>query len=595
MPLKAGKAQTLWFAVGGGDTGARDAKATVASALRNPQKALGDVVRGRQNVASRTVVDLPGDRLLQQSVEWSKQDLADSVQQARDLQVRPVNAGTAYPPVKGTVAQARWYGAGFPDYPWLFATDGEYTAFAAVAAGQSDVVEDHMRALRDVSDVLNDHSGKVAHEIVSTGDVYFGANSDAGNTDETVKFPSIVALVWRWTGDNRFRDEMYDFATRNLHYVYDNLDADGDGWPEGLANVERPGMGSEKLDSTVYLDRGLRDLADLATSKGDRTTAAWATGKADDLERRFDGQWWFGGDTNAYADSIDNPDDPANDNTKIFQRHWIGVTPMEVELTHPDGSVTPLSTQEHGTTALDQRETPCYTGDLGLYHTGTGPTSDPAGNPGSSCDSAVSSVASDRETFSLTSSIMAVAEGNYGRLAADQQGRYTTGNARIQLDPSLRELPGGMPEIAPSPDFQANIDRSFTTRSMALQAWGTYGVLWPVVHQQLGVSPDLGHGKVLVVPQVPAGQQRVGGKDIALGHGSLDVAASHTGNVWRTDVGLSGVRASLVTGAVLPADASVAKVTVNGHAVPFTAVPTSRGLEIRVPVRDKASVVITTR
>ena len=33
----------------------------------------------------------------------------------------------------------RWFGAGFPDYPWLFGTDGEYTAYAAVASGQFDV------------------------------------------------------------------------------------------------------------------------------------------------------------------------------------------------------------------------------------------------------------------------------------------------------------------------------------------------------------------------------------------------------------------------------------------------------------------------
>ena len=28
------------------------------------------------------------------------------------------------------MAKARFVGAGFPDYPWLFATDGEFTAFA---------------------------------------------------------------------------------------------------------------------------------------------------------------------------------------------------------------------------------------------------------------------------------------------------------------------------------------------------------------------------------------------------------------------------------------------------------------------------------
>ena len=53
-----------------------------------------------------------------------------------------------------------------------------------------------------------------------------------------------------------------------------------------------------------------------------------------------------------------------------------------------------------------------------------------------------------------------------------------------------------MPEILPSGDFTANIDRLFTERSMVLQAWGAYGVLWPVIHQWLGVSPDLGRGRV---------------------------------------------------------------------------------------------------
>ena len=57
---------------------------------------------------------------------------------------------------------------------------------------------------------------------------------------------------------------MYDFAVRNLRYVADRLDADNDGWPEGLGNVERTGMGPEKLDNAVYFIRGLYDLADMA-------------------------------------------------------------------------------------------------------------------------------------------------------------------------------------------------------------------------------------------------------------------------------------------------------------------------------------------
>ena len=39
---------------------------------------------------------------------------------------------------------------------------------------------------------------------------------------------------------------------------------------------------------------------------------------------------------------------------------------------------------------------------------------------------------------------------------------------------------------------------------MFMQAWGNYGTAWPVVHQQLGVRPDLGRGDLEVVPQLPS-------------------------------------------------------------------------------------------
>ena len=94
----------------------------------------------------------------------------------------------------------------------------------------------------------------------------------------------------------------------------------------------------------------------------------------------------------------------------------------------------------------------------------------------------------------------------------------------------LWEMPGAMPEIVPGGDFGANIDRLFTERSMVLQAWGAYGVLWPVVHQWLGVSPDLGRGRLAVVPQLPPDQRAASAKRIRLGDDvSIDVAAKRAG------------------------------------------------------------------
>jgi hypothetical protein len=589
VPLSPGRATTVWFTVAGSDQGLGTARAEYKRAARNPVGSLRSKVDGRADVAGNTVVDLPGDRLLQQSVDWSKQNLADSVQEAHDLQLRDTDEGKQYPDPVGTLDEARWIGAGFPDYPWIFGTDGEYTAYAAVAAGQFDPIKAHLRSLRDISEVVNQRSGKLVHEVVSTGDVYFGVNGDAGNTDETVKFPSAVALVWRWTGDNRFRDDLYDFAVRNLRYVESTLDADGDGWLEGLGNVERAGMGVEKLDSTAYYIRGLLDLADMATSKGDKATADWAAGKAADLRARFEATWWAGDDARGYAESIDDPADPANDNRAVFQRHWTGVTPMEIEL--PGG--TPLASGAHGSVALAQREKNCYTGEFGLYHTGSGPTAAPEGNPGPSCDSVVSTVKSERSTFSLNTGVMAVAEGNFGRLGP--QSAYTTGNARIQLDPTVWETPGAMPEIAPSPDSAANIDRPFYDRSMALQAWGTYGTLWPVVHQWLGVSPSLGTGALSVVPQLPPNQKSVSGKNIRLGGGSVDVSASLKGDHLTTTVRLNHTKADLTVGAVLPAGKQPAAVTFNGKKVEYQVVQTTRGAEVRATVTGSGSLTVTLR
>jgi hypothetical protein len=579
VELKAGKTSTMWFAVAGSDQGAGKAKAEHRRALADPEGLLARKVAARKQTAANSVVDLPGDRLLQRSVEWSKQNLADSVQESHDLAIRHVAAGKQYPAPVGTVDKARWLGAGFPDYPWLFGTDGEYTAFAAVAAGQFEPIKAHLTALRDVSDLLNERSGKVVHEVTHDGSVYFGANADEGNTDETSKYPSAVALVYRWTGDTKFRDDLYDFTVRNMHYVTEQLDADGDGWPEGLGNVERPGMGPEKLDNTVYTIRGLRDLADLADGKGDTATRDWATGKAKTMEQAFEKTWWFDKTADQYGDSLT---DPAN--APVFQRHWIGLTPTDALLVRPGQPTRPLASDEHAKKVLDRREENCYSGEFGLYHTGTGPTSAEGGNKGPECDQEVSTVQSERSIFSLNTAIMAASEGNYGRMAKAQQQRYTTANARIQLDPKVWEMPGAMPEIAPSEDFGQNIDRLFTERSMVLQAWGTYGVLWPVIAQQLGVYPDLGRDSVEVVPQIPDGQNRVAGQRIRLGDGSVDVTATRSGKKLSTVV-RRDLRVGLTIGAVLPRGAQVGKVEVNGKPADYTVRNTARGTEVVVKVR----------
>ncbi|MEA2284535.1 MAG: hypothetical protein QOJ21_578 [Solirubrobacteraceae bacterium] len=576
VTVPAGGEQTVWFGVAGSEAGAEEAKAALGAILADPEAALKRKLAERQALAAHTKLSLPGDPLLAAGIDWSKQNLADSVQEAHDLRVRETNAGTRYPPPAGTVPSIRFLAAGFPDYPWLFATDGEYTAFASVALGQFEPIKDHMRGLRDVSLALNGTSGKVVHEVVSDGTVYFGAQADPGNTDETAKFPSAVALIWRWTGDDAFLREMYAFTVSNMHYIFENLDADRDGWPEGLGNVERPGMGPEKLDNAVYTIRGLWDLADMAAARRDRATQRWAERRARDLTSRFERAWWMPA-IPAYADSLSDA------NAQIQQRHWIGVTPMEAELTRDALAVPGLASADHAGPALDLRETHCYGDDSGLFHTGL---------PG--CDPAPATQG-EAQTFTLNTAVMAVGEGNYGRLGPAQQRRFTTANRSLQL-PEPDEQPGAMPEIAPSPAYGRSIEKHFTERASVLQAWGAYGTAWPVVHQQLGVRPDLGRGRLTVVPQVP-GADPIAGTNIRLGaDGSVDVSAQRSGRRYTTTV-TANAPVRLRIGHTLPAGARVADVRLDGREVDADERKTNRGLEVTVATSPGAAhtLVVTAR
>ncbi|MDA0163349.1 hypothetical protein OM076_23945 [Solirubrobacter ginsenosidimutans] len=577
LTLGSRTAQTVWVAVAGSDQGVAAARKELAAALVDPDAQLAAKIAERDTLAARSVVDLPGNRKLQEALDWGKQNLADLTQTATNLKIRFVDQGKAFPAPVHNVKRATFIGAGFPDYPWLFATDGEYTAFPAVALGQFEAIKNHLSALREVSDDLNANSGKVAHEIVTDGSVYFGANTDPGNTDESVKFPSAVALVWRWTGDDRFRDRLYDFSRRTLRYVTGKLDADKDGWPEGLGNVERTGMGEEKLDNAVYLIRGLYDFADMARDKKDKTNEKWATDLANKLRAKFEDTWWDE-EATQYADSLKG-------DQQVEQQHWIGVTPMEAELTLKSGAAPGLADAENAATALDQRAEDCFSGtdplNLGLFHTGC------EGGPDGKGEQIV---------YSLTSSIAAVGNGNYGRLGDEEQRRYTDANALPMLEPD--EMPGALPEILPSPGQDANIDRCWTCRSMFMQAWGQYGIAWPVIHQQLGVRPSLGTGKLELLPQVPDGQTRVAGKEIRLGDGKAAVEAQHKGSRYTTTTTVDAIKGltDLRVGATLASGEEAKTVTLDGAKVKKPTVrETNRGVEVSVktPVSGKHVVVVT--
>ena len=383
--------ETLWIAVMGSDKGPSDARSELRAALRHPARQLAAKIEARERAGAMTRLSLPGDRRLQQAVDWGKQNVLDLTRASEDLQVRWLDQGNQYTAPLGTVKRARWVGAGFPDYPWMFATDGEYTAFASVAMGQFEAIKDHLIGLRDVSEILNEGSGIVTHEVISEGSNWFGQDSFGRPVTVTA-----VQLQHRRDGqvpERRRADLALDGrrpvprravrllgprharrgrparrGRRRLARGLRQRRARGHGRREarqlGLPDPRalRPRRHGARRGRRRDGGVGVRPRARAAPAVRERLVAARPPP-----------------DGPQYADSIDDPP-VGGDNNKQQDKHWIGVTPMEAELTIGGMAVPGLATFDHGDQALAaardrllQRPRPY---NLGLFHTGCGGGSD---------------------------------------------------------------------------------------------------------------------------------------------------------------------------------------------------------------------------
>ena len=486
---------TVWFGVAGSESGTSGARAELRKLLDEPGRALRAKLREREALSQHTKLELPGDRLLARGIEWSKQNLADSVQEARDLELREVNAGKNYPAPKATMAQGALRRRGLPRLPVAVrhrrrvhrlrvrrarpvrADQGAHAgAQGGVGQAQRQLRQGRPRGGHRRLGLLRRQRRRGQHRRD-------GQVPERGRAD--------LAL------DGRRRLPRRDVRVREVEPASTSTASSTGrrrlaGGPR-QRRAARHGRGEARQHDGHHArparPRGPRQVQ----GRHARPRRGRAT-RPPTSSRASSSAWWMD-KIPQHADSLDDPG-----NVQVQQRHWIGVTPMEIE-TVRDGEVVPgLTTSDHGNRALNLRETPCYGDDFGLFHTGD-----------AGCDPAESTVPAEKSTFTLNTSIMAVGEGNYGRLGKNQQQRFTTANRRVQL-PDPDEQPGAMPEIVPSPGYQPpQLDRKFTERAMVLQAWGNYGTAWPVVHQQLGVRPDAGRHALEVVPQVPEGQPSVAG------------------------------------------------------------------------------------
>ena len=265
ITVPAGGERTVWVAVAGSDQGADAARAQLSAALADPDAALAAKQAAREKAARLLQGDAaqrrapPGGHRLGQAEHprphAARRPPADPRRQRGQglSRHRPAPcrmSASSAPAIRTIRGSSPPTPSTRPSLPWRPGSSrGSPSMHAPCATSRRSSTATPARSCTRSS---------------QTDRCTSAASKHAGNTDETAKFPSLVALLWRWTGDNALRRDLYPFAVRNMRYVVEQLDADGDGWPEGLGNVERPGMGDEKLDNAVYTIRGLFDLADMA-------------------------------------------------------------------------------------------------------------------------------------------------------------------------------------------------------------------------------------------------------------------------------------------------------------------------------------------
>ena len=508
----------------------------LAEALQRPGRALAAKVAARAELARQhAALAARRPRSLQTRVDWGKQNLADLTQTRRRTcrSAGPTRASSTRRRWARS-PNARWIGAGFPDYPWMFATDGEYTAFAARGA----------RAVRDRSRTTcarcatSPTSSTTAPARSCTrgpdGSVWFGHDSQRTNadgtsndfnTDETVKFPSTVALIWRWTGDNASATRCTTSPSATCATSTSAARRRPRRLARGLGNVERAGHGRRRSSTTPSTSSAalLRPRRHGARPRATAPPSEWAASSPRKLR--------------AASRRVVDPDSSGSTRTRsttratqqIVQKHWIG---------HADGGradvdgrprpgLAPFDHGDRGAGAARER--------LLQRRPALQPRSVPhrlrrrPRRPGRA------------EIFSLTTSIQAVGEGNYGRLGADQQRRYTDANAEPMFcEPATGgkpdEQPGALPEIlpsAPNGDPSKGIRRTSTAAGPAARCSCRRGATTAPRGRSSTSSSACGPTSAAAgsrsCRRCPTARRAIAGSSIRLGRsGSLDGRAPHT-------------------------------------------------------------------
>ncbi|MGC9395868.1 MAG: hypothetical protein ACP5J4_13565 [Anaerolineae bacterium] len=531
LPQDGDQANTVTFFAGGSSTAEQDALATYRQ-IRDETAMLLAAKRARYaQIAERCSLTSP-DAAVNAAFQWAKlncQMLA-----------------------RATTAHGIAAGAGLPTYPWWFGIDSEYAALPMAQTGQFGLLKATLTLLKDVSEQHNAaEPGRVIHELSTTGVVY-----NPGNLIETPAFVRAVHQLWLWTGDREFLTVMYPFCKAGiLNYTLGRRDPDGDLCAAGSSIIETPEMAAnlEYIDVAAYTWDALTRLADMAEAAGDAESVADFQAKAKALGRCIRREWWLDHEglfadmrasihevraTLAHIAQQARTVDAADFHQQVQKahdalapelaryagrapdvdlpwllRHWIVLCPVEVG----------LATREQTIRALTRLTSTEFCNAWGMrLHPERG------------------------DVMSINTGLLALALTRYGDM--DTALRFV----QQQAATLPLHMPGAISEALPD-------------RWCFLQLWSALGAISPVVEGFLGIAPRAAERRLAVIPNLPAGWDRVTLERVRVGEAQFDIAVERSATHCTVNVTGDAAEFQLEIGAYLPAEACVTTVTVNGQ------------------------------
>ncbi|MGE5795956.1 MAG: amylo-alpha-1,6-glucosidase [Ignavibacteria bacterium] len=513
LAIKEGGEEKLIVGIAGSILSLLDASSTAEEIVKNADNLLEQKEKKYVGIANRSILSTP-DEKINKAFLWNKLNTAMQVLNTPGL-------GT------GTVA-------GYPDYPSYFSGDGVFTTPALLAIGQIEEVKNYLLLIARTSNGINNSSGKILHELITDGTVYWGRNADNGNTNETCQFVKAVGQVWKWTGDKEFIDELYPTVKKAMiDWLIGTQITEGDIFPAGNGLDEVDGWGPKRLDVQCYAVEGFFALAEMAEYLKDFETSKKAKYWAEEIKDGINKTWWME-EKGYYANSL------TEDNKPILLGD-ISAVPLESKIVETQRAKILFD-------AISKSE---LNNEFGWG------------------------------SMSISSGILAAAQANYGRM--DEAVRYIKGIANY----SGTEMPGDLPEH--HPPFPVN-PRHKQWQTNTIQLWGGYGLHFPLVNNMIGIQPDIPAKEIRVIPNLPAIWNNIECSNMIIGLDTLDVSITRTNGKLIVRINFHGNN-KLIVGTVLPSSSNIKRFSINNSdckkdALSFKNVLSGKEVTIRTELKN---------